>query len=95
MAARLVVSQRAHVQVGPGLPHAGALHRPQGRGLSTRPDGGINQQTAIECAKAGADTFVSGTALFGQRQLGGAVRKMRDAVSKAAGKSAAKETVPC
>ena len=44
-------------------------------------DGGINQQTAIECAKAGADTFVSGTALFGQRQLGRAVKKMRDAVS--------------
>src|SRR6266542_3345794 len=31
-------------------------------------------------AKAGADTFVSGTALFGQRQLGRAVRKMREAV---------------
>ena len=44
-------------------------------------DGGINQQTAVECAKAGADTFVSGTALFGQRQLGRAVKRMRDAVS--------------
>jgi len=44
-------------------------------------DGGINQQTAVECAKAGADTFVSGTALFGHRQLGRAVKKMRDAVS--------------
>jgi ribulose-phosphate 3-epimerase len=44
-------------------------------------DGGINQQTAVECARAGADTFVSGTALFGQRQLGRAVKKMRDAVS--------------
>jgi ribulose-phosphate 3-epimerase len=44
-------------------------------------DGGINQQTAVECAKAGADAFVSGTALFGQRQLKRAVKKMREAVS--------------
>jgi ribulose-phosphate 3-epimerase len=47
-------------------------------------DGGINVATAVECAKAGADTFVSGTALFGQRQLGRAVTRMRDAVSAAA-----------
>jgi ribulose-phosphate 3-epimerase len=45
-------------------------------------DGGINNATAVECAKAGADTFVSGTALFGQRQLTKAVAKMRDLVSK-------------
>ncbi len=47
-------------------------------------DGGINLATSIECARAGADTFVSGTALFGQRQLKRAVRKMRDAVSASA-----------
>ena len=40
-------------------------------------DGGINFETAIECAKAGADAFVSGTALFGRRQLKKAVAKMR------------------
>jgi ribulose-phosphate 3-epimerase len=40
-------------------------------------DGGINLDTAIECAKAGADAFVSGTALFGKRQLKKAVQKMR------------------
>ena len=47
-------------------------------------DGGINFATAVECAHAGADTFVSGTALFGHRQLGRAVEKMRALVSKAA-----------
>jgi len=47
-------------------------------------DGGINFATAVECAHAGADTFVSGTALFGQRQLGRAVEKMRTLVTKAA-----------
>jgi ribulose-phosphate 3-epimerase len=40
-------------------------------------DGGINFDTAIECAKSGADTFVSGTALFGKRQLTRAVARMR------------------
>jgi ribulose-phosphate 3-epimerase len=51
-------------------------------------DGGITLETAVECARSGADTFVSGTALFRQRQLGRAVQKMRDAVRKAARKEA-------
>jgi ribulose-phosphate 3-epimerase len=40
-------------------------------------DGGINHQTVAECARAGADTFVAGTALFRQRNMGAAVKKMR------------------
>ncbi len=40
-------------------------------------DGGINNQTVAECARAGADTFVAGTALFSQRNMGAAIRKMR------------------
>ena len=47
-------------------------------------DGGINFQTAVECAKAGADTFVSGTGLFGQPSLRNAVAKMRRLVTAAA-----------
>jgi ribulose-phosphate 3-epimerase len=44
-------------------------------------DGGINFQTAGECAHSGADTFVSGTGLFGQRSLKAAVKKMRKIVN--------------
>lgn len=44
-------------------------------------DGGINFQTAGECARAGADAFVAGTALFGARSLKAAVRKMRKIVN--------------
>ncbi len=44
-------------------------------------DGGINNQTAAECARAGADTFVAGTSLFGQRSLKGAINKMRKIVN--------------
>ncbi len=43
-------------------------------------DGGINHQTAGECARAGADTFVAGTSLFGQRNLKAAIAKMRKQV---------------
>ena len=40
-------------------------------------DGGINFKTAGECARAGTDAFVSGTALFGQSNMKAAVKKMR------------------
>jgi ribulose-phosphate 3-epimerase len=43
-------------------------------------DGGITSETARECAQAGADTFVSGTALFGKRNMKAAVHAMRAAV---------------
>jgi ribulose-phosphate 3-epimerase len=53
------------------------------RGLSYRieVDGGINNDTAAECARAGADTFVSGSALFSKPQLKAAVEKMRKRVT--------------
>ena len=44
-------------------------------------DGGINNQTAAECARVGADTFVAGTSLFGQRSLKAAITKMRKVVN--------------
>ena len=44
-------------------------------------DGGINFQNVAECARAGADTFVSGTTLFGAHNLKAAVKKMRKIVN--------------
>ena len=38
-------------------------------------DGGINFQTAAECARVGADTFVSGTTLFRAHNFKAAVKK--------------------
>lgn len=46
-------------------------------------DGGVDFKTAVDCSKAGADTFISGTSLFGQRRLGDAVRRMREIVRTA------------
>ena len=42
-------------------------------------DGGITVETIGEARQAGADAFVAGTAVFGQRDIGGAVRALRDA----------------
>jgi ribulose-phosphate 3-epimerase len=55
-------------------------------------DGGITQTTAADCAGAGADTFVSGTALFKRRNLAAAVKAMIRAVrqGKAASSTAAR-----
>jgi ribulose-phosphate 3-epimerase len=47
-------------------------------------DGGFTNETGAECARAGADTFVAGTSLFGTRNLKTAVSQLRRSVSDAA-----------
>jgi ribulose-phosphate 3-epimerase len=61
----------------PKIQQAEAWRRERGLQFHLEVDGGINLATAAECAGAGADTLVSGTALFGQRNLAAAIRKMR------------------
>jgi len=68
----------------PKIQQAAVWRRERSLNYRIEVDGGINLGTAVECARAGADTFVSGTALFGQRQLGRAVHRMREAVTAAA-----------
>jgi ribulose-phosphate 3-epimerase len=66
----------------PKIQQAAAWRKQAGLGFRIEVDGGINNATAAECARAGADVFVAGTSLFSQRQLGRAVEKMRRAISK-------------
>ncbi|MBI3882009.1 MAG: ribulose-phosphate 3-epimerase [Verrucomicrobia bacterium] len=47
-------------------------------------DGGITNETAAECAAAGADTFVAGTSLFRKPNMKAAVTKMRKIINAAA-----------
>ena len=61
----------------PKIQQAAAWRRERKLNYRLEVDGGINNQTVIECARAGADTFVAGTALFRQRNMGAAVKKMR------------------
>src|SRR6185295_7864597 len=52
-------------EVLPKIQQAAAWRRERRLSYRIEVDGGINLQTATECARAGADAFVSGTALFG------------------------------
>ena len=65
----------------PKIQQADAWRRERKLNYRLEVDGGINNQTAAECARAGADTFVAGTSLFGARSLKAAVTKMRKAVN--------------
>jgi ribulose-phosphate 3-epimerase len=61
----------------PKIQQAAAWRRELGLKYRIAVDGGVNFQTAAECAKAGADTFVSGTGLFGKPNMKAAVARMR------------------
>ena len=67
----------------PKVQQAFAWQREYRLGYHIGVDGGIDFHTAAECARAGADVFISGTTLFEQRNLGAAVRKMRKVVEAA------------
>jgi len=67
----------------PKIQQADAWRRERKLNYRLEVDGGINNQTAAECARAGADTFVAGTSLFGQPNLKAAVTKMRKIVNAA------------
>ena len=67
----------------PKVQQAAAWRKENGLTYRIEVDGGINNATAAECARAGADTFVAGTSLYSQRQMKRAIEKMRKAVDKA------------
>ena len=64
-------------EVLPKIQQAEAWRRERELNFHLEVDGGINFGTAAECARVGADTFVSGTGLFGQPRMKTAIQKMR------------------
>jgi ribulose-phosphate 3-epimerase len=66
----------------PKIQQAAAWKRQRNLAFHIGVDGGINFKTAAECARAGTDVFVSGTTLFGQRNMKAAVAKLRRIVSQ-------------
>jgi ribulose-phosphate 3-epimerase len=66
----------------PKIQQANAWRRERRLRYSIGVDGGVNFKTAGECARAGADVFVSGTTLFAAHSLKAAVLKMRSLVQK-------------
>ena len=67
----------------PKIQQADAWRRDKGLAYSIGVDGGIDLKTAAECARVGADNFISGTTLFGRPSLAAAVKKMRKIVETA------------
>jgi ribulose-phosphate 3-epimerase len=61
----------------PKVQQADAWRRERKLSYRISVDGGISHETVADCARAGADTFVAGTALYHQHNMGAAVRKMR------------------
>ncbi len=61
----------------PKVQQANAWRRQKGLNFTVGVDGGVNFKTVAECARAGADVFVSGSALFAAHSLKQAVAKMR------------------
>ena len=66
----------------PKIQQAWDWRQSKGLGYRIEVDGGIDNVTAIECSRMGADTFVSGTGLFKKRNMKLAIHKMREGVEK-------------
>jgi ribulose-phosphate 3-epimerase len=54
-----------------------------GRDIRLEIDGGVKADNIESIARAGADTFVAGSAIFGAKDRAQAVRAMRDALKRA------------
>jgi len=55
-----------------------------GRDIWLEVDGGVKADNIEEIARAGADTFVAGSAIFGDKDRAGALRRLREALKRAA-----------
>ena len=53
-----------------------------GRDIRLEVDGGIKADNIRAAADAGADTFVAGSAIFGQKDYAGAIAEMREALAR-------------
>src|SRR5882724_5569047 len=67
----------------PKIQQADAWRRARNLNYNIGVDGGVDFKTAGECARVGADAFISGTTLFSRRNLAAAVKKMRKIVESA------------
>jgi len=69
------------------LTEARARIRDSGRDIRLEIDGGVKVENAAQIARAGADTFVAGSAIFGSSDYAGTIRAMRAQIALGAGAS--------
>jgi ribulose-phosphate 3-epimerase len=67
-------------EVLPKLAEARARIDASGRDIRLEIDGGVKVENAAEIARAGADTFVAGSAIFGSSDYAGTIKAMRDQI---------------
>lgn len=76
------------VECLPKIQQVAAWRRELGLSFRIEVDGGVDLDTIADCALAGADTFVSGTALFQSKNLPATIRKWRQRIESLAPSSA-------
>jgi ribulose-phosphate 3-epimerase len=54
-----------------------------GRDVRLEIDGGVKAENIAQIARAGADTFVAGSAIFGQKDRAAVVKRMREELARA------------
>lgn len=72
----------------PKIRRTRALIERHGLPLWLQVDGGVSAETIERCAEAGADVFVAGSAVYGADDPAAAVRGLRAAAERAAGRAA-------
>ncbi len=70
-------------EVLPKIKALRAYAQERGQALDIMVDGGINLETAVTCAKHGANQFVAGSFMFKQADMGATVKTMRELCSAA------------
>ncbi|MBB5178943.1 ribulose-phosphate 3-epimerase [Planomicrobium koreense] len=69
--------------VVPKVEQLSKIIREKGLSIDIQIDGGINEETIIPCAKAGANVFVAGSAIFGKRDRREALQAIKRAGEEA------------
>jgi len=69
----------------PQVREARRLQRERDLILAVQVDGGVSGDTIVQCAEAGADIFVAGSAVFGAEDPSAAVESLRTLAATAAG----------
>jgi len=67
----------------PKIQQAAAWRRDKALSCRISVDGGINDETGADYARAGGDAFVAGTSLFGATDMKSAVAQLRRSVNGA------------
>lgn len=65
--------------VVPKVEQLSKIIREKGLSIDIQIDGGINEETIVPCAKAGANVFVAGSAIFGKEDRKAALQAIKQA----------------